>query len=377
MNIQRHKIFLSLILFLIFLLFIAFIFILIKWVPGQTELVFGESDQDLDISERMVLSTKLLLNRKHLIEAQISRSDPIPFLIEPGQSATEIAQTLASQGVISDADMLITYWKYKGTDHLIQTGVYMIKPGASPLSIADLLVNNTPTIIKFAFLVGWRKEQVNQLLIASGVGPPVDDFHSIEIDVINECFPPEHSALSNIEGFLFPGEYDIFVEDSTIDIYCAFINNFFDALPQNYKELVDKQGLSLYEAAILASMVQREVILPEEAPLIAGVFINRLDEGMPLQSDPTVQYAIADYGKAKSWWKSPLEAIDLQMRSPFNTYTNSGLPPAPICSPDFNSLLSVAYPEVTDYLYFRASCDQSGSHNFSVTYEQHLAATCD
>jgi len=129
-NIQRHKIFLSLILFLIFLLFIAFIFILIKWVPGQTELVFGESDQDLDISERMVLSTKLLLNRKHLIEAQISRSDPIPFLIEPGQSATEIAQTLASQGVISDADMLITYWKYKGTDHLIQTGVYMIKPGA-------------------------------------------------------------------------------------------------------------------------------------------------------------------------------------------------------------------------------------------------------
>jgi len=377
MNIKRHKIFLGLILIFVLSLSISFVFILVEWVPDQTELVFGEPDRKLDFSEKIILSTKLLFNRKNLIEVQISRSNTFPFLIEPGLSAMEIAQKLEVQDVISGADALVTYWKYKGTDHLIQTGVYMIKPDATPLSIADLLVNNSPTIIKFAFLAGWRKEQVTNLLNSSGLVPQTDDFQGIEIGVINECFPSDLKTLSNIEGFLFPGEYEIFIDDSQTNIYCEFVNNYFNSLPQDYEELVGKQGLSLYEAVILASMIQREVVNSEEASLIAGVFINRLNKSMPLQSDPTVQYAIVKDGTSQDWWKTPLEEADLRVKSPFNTYTNSGLPTAPICNPGLNSLMAVAYPKITDYFYFRASCDQGGSHNFSVTYKEHLEAACD
>jgi len=128
---------------------------------------------------------------------------------------------------------------------------------------------------------------------------------------------------------------------------------------------------------ILASIIQREVINAEEAPIIAGIFINRLNAHMPLQSDPTVQYAIALGKKPTNWWKSPLESGDLKINSPYNTYINKGLPPSPICNPDMNSLLAIAYPKRTNFLFFRASCDQSNTHIYSETYQQHVEAACD
>ena len=128
---------------------------------------------------------------------------------------------------------------------------------------------------------------------------------------------------------------------------------------------------------ILASIVQREVINAEEAPIVASIFINRLNASMPLQSDPTVQYAIALDLEDLNWWKSPLESTDLQIDSPYNTYIIDGLPPSPICNPDINSLLAIAFPKRTNFLYFRASCDESGTHIFSETYQQHVDAACD
>lgn len=357
--------------------FFTCVYFLVVWLPSSTAKVFGESDPGLDASHRIILSARLLIHRKDLITNLELGDRPIPFSIDSGQSASMVAEELEITGIIPEADSLVNYWLFKGQDRLIQTGVYLIQPNTTPLSIAKNLVNNSPEEMHFAFLAGWRKEEVENLLFNTNIFPHDVDFLEAEKLSLGSCFPQELQPLSSIEGFLFPGEYQLAKDFSQGEILCSFTERFFESIPPNYRELVNEQGLTLYEAVILASIVQREVINPEEAPLIAGVFINRLNAHMLLQSDPTVQYAIASDTKQLDWWKSPLESADLELDSPYNTYENNGLPPTPICNPDLNSLLSVAFPERTNYLFFRASCDHSGSHIFNETYQQHVEAACD
>ena len=136
------------------------------------------------------------------------------------------------------------------------------------------------------------------------------------------------------------------------------------------------QGLDTYQAVTLASIVERESVHDEELSLIASVFINRLNVGMTLGSDPTVQYALGYDPLEQTWWTNPLSLEDLKFDSPYNTYINAGLPPGPIASPSLEALQAVAFPEISPYYYFQATCDGSGYHTFAVTFEEHLANVC-
>jgi len=376
-GIEKQKTILAFSLILITIIFISCVYFLVIWLPSSTAHLFGEPDPGLDTSHRILLSARLQLHRKNLATYLELGDSSITFSIDPGQSASMIAEKLETMEIIPNADSLVDYWRYKGQDRLIQTGVYLINPDATPLSIAINLVNNSPEEISFAFLAGWRKEEVENLLYNTGIFSRDINFQEIEKSSISDCFPPELRILSSTEGFLFPEVYQLPKNLSPEEILCSFIERFFISIPPNYKELVNKQGLTIYEAVILASIVQREVINAEEAPIIAGIFINRLNAHMPLQSDPTVQYAIASDTEQSNWWKSPLESIDLQVNSTYNTYIIDGLPPSPICNPDLNSLLAIAFPKRTNFLFFRASCGQSGTHIFSETYQQHVEAACD
>ena len=151
------------------------------------------------------------------------------------------------------------------------------------------------------------------------------------------------------------------------------LNNFALNLRSDLRAGFSRQGLEVYQAVILASIVQREAVVADEQPIIASVFLNRLRVGMRLQTDPTVQYAI---GYDPLWWKSPLALADLEVISPYNTYLVDGLPPAPIASPTLGALQAVAAPAQTPYYYFRARCDGSGLHTFAETYEAHLQNAC-
>jgi UPF0755 protein len=135
------------------------------------------------------------------------------------------------------------------------------------------------------------------------------------------------------------------------------------------------QGLSVYEAVTLASIVQREAVVREERPLMVGVFLNRLGQAIMLQADPTVQYAVGYDLEGDTWWKSPLTRADLAFDSPYNTYRYEGLPPGPIANPSLGALQAVAEPIDTDLLYFVVDCqaEQVGQHVFSQTFEEHLA----
>jgi len=376
-GIKKQKTILAFSLILAATIFFTCVYFLIIWLPSSTAHLFGKPDPELDTSHRILLCARLQIHRKNLITYLELGDRPITFTIDPGQSANVVAEKLEAMGIIPDADSLIDYWLYKGLDRLIQTGVYLIQPDTTPLSIAINLVNNSPEEIHFAFLAGWRIEEIENLLHITGIFSYDVDFREVEKSSLRNCFPPELRTLSSIEGFLFPGAYQLPKYLLQEEILCSFSERFFESIPPNYEELVNKQGLTFYEAVILASIVQREVVNAEEAPIIAGIFINRLNAHMLLQIDPTVQYAIAIDIEHTNWWKSPLESGDLQIDSPYNTYINKGLPPSPICNPDMNSLLAIAFPKKTKFLFFRASCDQLNTHVFSKTYQQHVEAACD
>jgi UPF0755 protein len=377
MNLKRHKKLLAFILLATLIFFLSCLYFLIAYIPPLVEELYGKPAPTLETSRRIILSAQLFTKRKSLFTKAGLLSREQTFRIEAGVSARSVADRLEEMKFIPDAQSVIDYWQYKGQDKLIQPGVYLIHPDFSPIKIAQELVNNDPGDIRFAFLPGWRKEEIENLLIDSFISPANFKIIDIEESILEKCFPSELKEINSIEGFLFPGEYLIPIGYSPEEMLCTFSNQFFNILPDDFNNLVKVHGLSLYEAVILASIIEKEMILEAEGPIIASVFINRLAMDMPLQSDPTVQYAISETTNPLQWWKNPLESSDLMFNSPYNTYLNKGLPPAPICNPGLNSLLSVAYPKSTQFLYFRASCDGAGSHVFSKTYQQHLDAACD
>jgi UPF0755 protein len=140
------------------------------------------------------------------------------------------------------------------------------------------------------------------------------------------------------------------------------------------REAAASLGLSVAEAVTLASIVEREAAVPEERPLIAAVYLNRLAAGMRLQADPTVQYALAKPGlptPGTRLWQRDLTMKDLEVASPYNTYQQAGLPPGPICNPGLAALDAVVHPATSDALYFVARGD--GAHVFARTLDEHLA----
>jgi UPF0755 protein len=154
------------------------------------------------------------------------------------------------------------------------------------------------------------------------------------------------------------------------------MQKFLASLTVELQDGFSRQGLNVYQAVTLASIIEREAIVDEEMPLIASVFFNRLAIGMKLETDPTIQYALGYNLSQNTWWTNPLTLSDLEVDSPYNTYLHPGLPPGPICNPGLAALQAVAFPAQTPYYYFRARCDGSGLHSFAETFEQHIQNAC-
>ena len=374
---KTQAILLAVIIILILLVISAASYSFIIYIPGQVSLIFGTPSDGLDNSQIILLSARLYFAKNHLINPISKESSKEVFIIHPGESGSAIASSLSINDYIHYQESFVDYLIYRGIDRVLQSGIYLLSRDMSPLEIAESLYDPNPEDVAFSFPSGWRVEEIAGLLPSSGINVDPGDIISY---VKN---PPQLIAQNlkldspNLEGFLFPGEYQILRSVSVEEFVKILIGNFSGQLPADYEAKVARFDLSLHEAIILASIVEKETVLQEEAPIIAGVFINRLELEMPLQSDPTVQYTLGYSEETKTWWKNPLTSIDLEINSPFNTYRNMGLPPAPICNPGMNSLLAVANAAKTDYLFFRSACDGSGSHVFSKTYQEHLSIVCE
>lgn len=375
MKTKTQSLLLSFIVLVFLLLAGICAFFFMVYAPKAVNSWFGDASPNLDRSQTIVLSAKLFFQRDQLLTELNPRQQQEIFIIEPGQTGQGIAVSLASRGLIPNEESFTDYLIYKGIDRSLLAGVYLIPGKITPMALADSLVDQNPEDVAFAFPAGWRVEEIAQLLPSSGLELKPEEF----VEYVKFSASDNRIDLAGgagLEGFLFPGRYQ-FLRDTTLEKFVeTFIQEFLRQIPDDYEQQLRERGLSLVEGVILASIIEKETVVAEEAPLIAGVFLNRLEAGMPLQSDPTVQYALGYNQASNNWWKNPLSRSDLQVMSPFNTYQNNGLPPSPICNPGLNSLLAVVKAEDTDFLFFRAACDGSGRHVFSRTYEEHLQAAC-
>jgi UPF0755 protein len=331
----------------------------------------------LGFVRKLQLSFNLSFHKQELLAGKNLISERTIFTIQPDESAYVIANRLEDGGFVEDKIIFIDYLIYKGYDRLINAGEFYLEPGMNILSIAEKIHSSTGDLTTFNILEGWRVEEIAQAM-------EVYEFQFNSDSLISAVQHPQKSGFTpagyenylSLEGFLSPGQYKV-DKNMTLDTFLSMTtHNFENMITPKMLKNFKKNGLNLYEAVTLASIVEKEAILPEEGPSIASVFYNRLAIGMKLESDPTVQYAVGWDSKSSSWWKNPLTISDLQTKSNYNTYQVSGLPPNSICNPGKSALHSVAFPESTNYYYFRAACDNSGKHVFSVTYEEHLQNSC-
>jgi UPF0755 protein len=350
---------------------------LVTQLPTQAKQVFGPPDPELGAYRRYSLSARLLLHEEQLLAPIDPQGAPRRFEIELGESTFAITNRLESEGLIGDAAALRDYLAYSGLDTTIQAGEYTLSPRLSPLELAHALQDATPSEITFRILSGWRLEEIAASLPTSGLGFSPEEFLQIATDPPVTLPLAEHRPSgSTLEGFLFPDSYRLPRAITVEDFLQTILQDFQAKVGPDLIEGFENQGLNLFQAVTLASIVQREAIVEDEMPMIASVFVNRLRAGMRLDSDPTVQYALGYDEDKDTWWKNPLSLDDLQIESAYNTYRTPGLPPGPIANPSLNALRAVAFPAQTPYFYFRATCDGSGRHTFAETFEQHKANAC-
>ncbi len=357
-----------------FLVCLVFLIFLGVWsIRQQVRLIIGEPDSNLSWSQITFYEVALFINQNRIQQPSPLNQETL-FTIESGEPLDDIINGLEKQDVISDGALFRNILIYTGADRKILPGKYLIPVGSSLRDVTARLQDANSSMVDFVILPGWRKEEIAEALPTSGLNIPIGEFLSKANQPVNDPDVIDSESVSH-EGFFSPGRYSFRRDISTGAFISTFLKRSRQILSQDMRDAFSSHGLTTYQAIILASIIQREAIIDSEKPMIASVFLNRLNLGMPLESDPTVQYSLG-YTPDWGWWKSPLNLQDLQIDSTYNTYIISGLPPAPISNPDDASLQAVAFPEESTYLYFRAVCDNSGTHAFAKTLEEHSMNGC-
>ncbi|MFC1465501.1 MAG: endolytic transglycosylase MltG [Candidatus Brachytrichaceae bacterium NZ_4S206] len=329
--------------------------------------------------DRWLIGTYLDLLRSNDLTRPAS-NDPTPqtFVVEPGESVAEIGRKLQAQGLIDDPDLFRLYVRLKGLDATINAGVFTLRPNMNIEQIALALQRSAAREVQVTIPEGKRREEIAQLL-EQQLGVSADEFIRLtsRARAYNYPFLRGLPTDATLEGYLFPDTYRLPENPTAQDVILRMLDNFgVKAAPLLEQARAD--GRNPHELLTLASIVEREAVIPAERPTIASVFFNRLRVGQPLQADPTTQYALGYQADQGTWWKKGLTLDDLKFVDPggYNTYTNPGLPPGPIANPGLSSIQAVLQPAQTDFYYFVASCNGDGSHQFSVTFQEHQTKLC-
>ncbi len=337
----------------------------------------GRSLQARDI----YLQTYLATNADELDQPAGNGFTPAPFTISPGESADAIAANLAAADLLNNTELFLNYLRYHGLDAQLEAGEYIVDPQQTIPQMAAALTESVVQEETVRFVEGWRVEQMADYL-ADNPTANIDANQFLAIaqrqaafDLTPFTFLAELPATATLEGFLFPDTYRVPPEADAVYLVELMLRTFDRRVTAEMRQGFQAQGVTIYQAVTLAAIVEREAVVATERPIIAGVFYNRLAQGIKLEADPTVQYPLGYQPQSDSWWKSPLFLEDLALDSPYNTYVYAGLPPGPIANPSLSSLEAVAFPTPTEFIFFVADCQAavSGSHAFSVTYEEHLA----
>lgn len=296
--------------------------------------------------------------------------DPVQVEIPQGSGTGDIAQILAEAGVIENAAMFRLKARLDKIDGKLRSGIYDMTTGMEYDAVVDQLLAGPPVkYVNVTIPEGLTIEQI-AARVESKTGIPASEITALALGQA-AVFAPEHPYLASVyngslEGYLFPKTYRVVEGSSATDVIELMLDQFDTELATVDLTYPTSRGMTLHEVVTLASMIEREARVADERPLVSSVIYNRLDRGMRLEIDATIEYVIREN-------RPRLLNKDLEIDSPYNTYRNAGLPPGPIASPGLASLQAAAAPADTNYLYYVLT-SEDGSHTFTETYEEFLAA---
>jgi UPF0755 protein len=295
------------------------------------------------------------------------------FVVEQGDSAGVISEKLSRDGLIRSPLAFRLAARSEGIDQRFEAGEYELSPSMRPSEIRQVLLKGRISGIAITIPEGWRFAQIADAWEEKRPGSRPELVELVTRGELNYPFLADKPPMASLEGYLFPDTYQVEKSAPPRRLVEAMLANFGQRVTTGVTARAKERGLNTHQLVTLASIVEREAQVATERPTIASVFLNRMKANMPLQADPTVQFALRPGHDAAAgrYWPATLSRSDLATESPYNTYRVRGLPPGPICSPGLASIHAVVDAPTTDFLYFVAR--QDGSHLFARTLAEHDA----
>lgn len=301
------------------------------------------------------------------------RQEPVQMEIPEGASTVEIGTLLKEKGLIRKSWFFAPYVWWKGYARKLQAGVYEIPPGAQIDEILAILSKGKQNVVHVTIPEGFTVEQIaDRLAKIEELGIDQEAFlKAVQKKEYKYSFvqniPSNKNRKYYLEGYLFPSTYQFEKNVKPEEVVDRMLGQFNRQLEkEGIREELKKRNLTVDEWVTVASLIEREGRVPEELPTISGVIYNRLNRGMLLQVDATVQYALEKQKKVLTY-------DDLKVNSPYNTYQHKGLPPGPIANPGEKALEAAMYPQKHDYLFYVTRKDGTGKHYFARTDAEHQA----
>jgi UPF0755 protein len=286
----------------------------------------------------------------------------IDFRVEPGLSLGAVARDLEREGLVRHAWAFETLARWRGLSGELRAGEYDLSPHLSSGEILERIAEGRVRTYRIVIPEGLTAVEIAERLEEANLADPGEFLAAVRSQELVDQLEVEGESL---EGYLFPETYQLARGLAAADIARAMVAQFHAIWPE-IAPGSEALGLSMLETVTLASIVEKETGVPEERPLIAAVFHNRLRRGMRLETDPTVIYGIPQFD-------GNLRRTDLEdAANPYNTYRITGLPPGPIANPGAAALRATVAPVASNYLYFVSRND--GTHEFSSSYAEHAAA---
>ena len=294
----------------------------------------------------------------------LATGENIIITVEPGMTNADIATLLQNKKMINSPVFFRLQSKFARMERSLQAGEYEIVSGMSNWEIIDLFSKGQVRHKTLTIPEGYTIEQIAKKIEESGLGS-AEEFKKAAKDYAPYSYmeTSNNNVIFKAEGFAYPSTYYLSPGSAEKEILAIMVKEFDTQLTEDIRQKAKDKNMSIRDLVNLASLVEKEAVFPEERPVIAGVFLKRLQIQMPLQSDTTIQYILGVQ-------KKEISIADTKIDSPYNTYLYAELPPGPIASPSISTINAVLEPKQTNYLYFVA--DLEGHHHFTETYQEHL-----
>lgn len=304
-----------------------------------------------------------------------TQGEDVVVVIPEGAATKQIAKILEEKGLIQFPSAFVKRVKeseYRGS---LQPGEFTLNTGMSTKEMIEILGHVEKTKEVMATLTipeGFSIEQIAKRVEAEGLFTEQEFLDAVQENTYSYDFldsiPPDANVTYRLQGFLFPATYDIYDDTTAHSLVDMMLQKFSEVYDADMRNQAEALNYTAFEMVNRAAIVEREAKLDDERPIIAGVINNRLEEGMLLQMCPTVLYPIT----GGLYDKSEVTYEDLEVESLYNTYKYTGLPAGPICNPGEVSMRAVLNPSEHNYLYYHVDNEETGSHIFTETYEEHV-----